>query len=146
MEQLAQTFGIDWKLLAFQGINFLVLLFVLKQFLYGPLMRFVEERQRLIRRGVENASLADKSLAETKSKISEEKRRTSLESDKLLAEARRMGEERQATMMREAEARAAELRERAREEAETDKLRILRESQEEIARLSVLAAEKILRS
>ncbi len=40
--------GIDWKLLLAQIINFLVLLFLLKKFLYRPLLKILKERAKRI--------------------------------------------------------------------------------------------------
>ena len=36
--QLISTFGVDWKLLIAQLINFFVLFFVLKRYAYGPIV------------------------------------------------------------------------------------------------------------
>ena len=45
MQQLFAAFGINWKLLLIQGINFSVLLAILSYFLYRPLMKVIDERR-----------------------------------------------------------------------------------------------------
>ena len=43
MGQVLAAFGIDWRLLLINSINFGLLLLALWYFLYGPLMKMLEE-------------------------------------------------------------------------------------------------------
>ena len=63
MEQLIEVFGIDWKLILAQVVNFLILLGVLSYFLYRPVMKVLTERQQAIERGVRDAEAAGQKLA-----------------------------------------------------------------------------------
>ena len=58
MEQLFETFGVNWKLLYIQGINFALLLTGLTYLLYRPLMRIIDERRDKIAEGVRTADAA----------------------------------------------------------------------------------------
>lgn len=49
---------IDWLTVAAQIVNFLVLVWLLKRFLYGPIMNAVDEREARIAGSLENAELA----------------------------------------------------------------------------------------
>ncbi|MBI3685123.1 hypothetical protein HY250_01845 [Candidatus Azambacteria bacterium] len=44
--ELFQKFGIDWRLLVMQIINFAILLFILKRYLYKPVMDMLERMRR----------------------------------------------------------------------------------------------------
>lgn len=68
--ELIKDFGIDPVLLAAQGINFLIVLFILKRFLYKPLVSLLRKRQNNIKTGVKNAEDAQKRLEKV---IEEEK-------------------------------------------------------------------------
>lgn len=59
MSELVNQLGIDPKLLLAQGVNFLILLFVLTKFVYKPLMKMVEERRRKIELGVKGGEMAE---------------------------------------------------------------------------------------
>jgi len=60
LSELFSQLGIDPKLLLAQGVNFLILLFVLTKFVYKPLMKMVEERRAKIELGVKGGELAKK--------------------------------------------------------------------------------------
>ena len=62
MEELIRHFGIDWKLLLAQAVNFFVLLFLLRRFAYKPILRMLKERKREIEKGIEFKEQAEKEL------------------------------------------------------------------------------------
>lgn len=72
MEILFHELGINGYTLLAQIINFLLLLFVLRRFLYRPLMAFMEKRKGIIEQGLENADKAKEELLKIY-KIKEEK-------------------------------------------------------------------------
>ena len=46
MEEIAKVFGIHWKLLAAQMVNFSIALFVLHRYVYKPIFAILEKRQQ----------------------------------------------------------------------------------------------------
>ncbi|MCE9644260.1 F0F1 ATP synthase subunit B [Candidatus Parcubacteria bacterium] len=144
MEELVHTFGLDWKMLLIQTANFVLLLFILKRFLYKPLLDFISARQSVITKGVEDAAEAEKKLSEAEDAAAHTRNEAQREAERVSAEARRHGEEKKESLLREAALRSAEMISQAQKEADEEKRRALRESEEEITKLSLLAAEKIL--
>ena len=65
MQEFVNRLGIDWRLLASQAINFLVVIFVLWYFAYGPLLKIIRERRKKIEAGLENAEEAERRLTQT---------------------------------------------------------------------------------
>ncbi len=63
--EILQSFGIETKLFVAQVINFLILAFLIRAFLYKPLRRALEERRERIRKGLSDADQAKLSLEET---------------------------------------------------------------------------------
>lgn len=63
MEQFATQFGIDWKLMIAQLINFAVILFVLRAFVYKPILKLLDERKKRIEDGLTFAEKAKSELA-----------------------------------------------------------------------------------
>lgn len=59
MSELLTQLGIDWKLLISQAVNFLLLLFALRLFVYKPLLKILEERRKKIEEGLLKAQEAD---------------------------------------------------------------------------------------
>lgn len=65
---LFTSIGIDWKLLVLQSIAFLILLVILKKFVYPPLLKMLDAHERSIKEAREAANetkqQADKAQAE----------------------------------------------------------------------------------
>lgn len=103
---------IDWFTFAAQVINFLVLLYLLRRFLYGPILRAVQARQSEIAARLEEAERtrqrAQQEMEEhrSRSRLLEERR------DELMEEARRAAGERKRQLMREVRDEIDEARER----------------------------------
>jgi F-type H+-transporting ATPase subunit b len=64
MSQLFSQLGIDWRLLVSQAVNFLLLLIVLRIFLYKPLLKILHDRKAKIEEGLMKAKMADERLHE----------------------------------------------------------------------------------
>lgn len=145
MEEVLKAFGVDWRLLIIQAVNFGLLLLVLWQFLYKPLMKMLDARRTTIEEGVENAHKAQATLH----KIEEEKgsilAAATKEGESLLERAQKAGSDRERTIVAQAEMKASALVKAAEAEAAEAKKRALSESKAEIAKLIVLGAEKVIR-
>ncbi|MFM2414401.1 MAG: F0F1-type synthase subunit b, F-type H+-transporting ATPase subunit b [Candidatus Parcubacteria bacterium] len=145
MNELINTFGLDWRLLLIQIVNFGILLFVLKRYLYGPVMNMLDERKRFIEQGIKDAEDAAQknkmAEAEGRSLVAEATR----EGDSIIAKAQVRAEEKGATILTAAEEKAALLARDADMRAAEMKDKAMRESREEIAKAALLVAEKILR-
>lgn len=145
MDQLFAAFGVNWKLLIVQAVNFGLLLSVLTYFLYKPVLRIIDERRKAIADGVAKAQEADKRLEDAKAEGEGMVGAAVREAEGLVASARTRAEARGEEIVKAAEARAAETLKDAADRAEEAKRQALKQSEREIARAAVLAAEKILR-
>ena len=65
MRELVRHLGIDWKLLLAQAVNFFVLLYVLKHFAYGPIIKMLHERRERIAEGERFRLKAEVALKES---------------------------------------------------------------------------------
>jgi len=144
MAELFHAFGVEWKLLLAQAVNFAVVLGALWYFLYRPLARVLEKRRGVIAQGVADAAQAKETLDGAASEASETIAAAQTEADRVLAGARTTAGTERAKLLKEAEVRAALLEEDARLKALETKAQALKESEKEIARLAVLAAGKVL--
>jgi F-type H+-transporting ATPase subunit b len=124
--------------------NFLVLLYVLRRVLWGPVMKMLDERARRVREGIELAETAKRERAQMQ-----------VEVERLLGEARREAAAIAERTTKAAEAAATEIRaqakvegDRLRERAKTDADQLhqqaLAQLRGEVASMAVLAASRIL--
>jgi F-type H+-transporting ATPase subunit b len=146
MDQLFAAFGINGKLLLAQLVNFGVLFVGLTYLLYKPVMKTLDERKQLVAQGVEDAKEATLKLATADDEAQSRVHEAETEAEGIVGTARESAGQERARIIKEAEARAASLEKDAEARAKEDAARVLRESEKEIARLSVLAAEKVLRT
>ncbi|KND47323.1 MAG: ATP synthase F0, B subunit [Parcubacteria bacterium C7867-004] len=145
MEQLFDAFGIDGKLLIAQLINFGVLFVALTWLLYKPVMKTLDERREKIAKGVEDAELATAKLEGADEEVSRRVQGAETEAEGIVASARDAANTEKARIMKEADARAAQIAVDADLRAKEAAAQALKESEKEVARLAVLAAEKVLR-
>ena len=145
MEQLFTAFGINWHLLLVQAINFGVLLAALTYFLYRPIMKVIDDRREKIAEGVRTAEAASRRLAEAKAEGDQMVGDAAKEAEGLVAAARQKAEERAGTITKDAQSRADQMMVDAKLRAEEEKRQMMAQSEREIARAAMLAAEKILK-
>lgn len=143
--EVLHAFGVDWKILLIQVFNFGLVLLVLRRFLYAPVVRMLDERSAKLKRGLDDADAATKErkeLAQAKEGIILEARR---EGSALIESLRKDALAKERELAHAAEERRTALMMDAKTKAEEERNFILRESEKDIARTAVLAAEKILK-
>lgn len=145
MESLLDAFGIDWKLLIAQLVNFGVLFVALTYLLYKPVIKTLDERREKIAQGVRDAELAAEKAATADADAATVVKGAESEAEGIVSNARDLAGAEKTRIMKEAEARAAQVAADADARATETAAKALRESEREIARLAVLAAEKVLR-
>lgn len=146
MEQLLSAFGINGKLLLAQLINFGVLFVGLSYLLYKPVMKVLDERTKKIELGVHAAEEAMQKASRADEEASTVVKGAETEAEEIVSGARETALAERTRIIKEAEARASSVEKDAEARAAEDSARMLRESEKEIARLSILAAEKVLRT
>jgi len=146
MSQLLAAFGINGKLLLAQIVNFGLLLIVLTYFFYNPLMRMLDKRRKIVARGVDDAERAAEKLAGADDVAAERVSEAEGEAERILLAARNEAGSERAHLVKEAEAHALVIASDAEIRAKETLIKARRESEKEIVRLAILAAEKVLRA
>ena len=145
MSELFAAFGINWKLVVAQMVNFGALLFLLWYFLYDPILKLLDERREKIAKGVKDAEDAAAKLAQSHMEGKEIVGKAAKEAEGLLSEARIRADEKGAELVKAAQSRADAVLADANARAEEARRQALASSEKEIAKAAMLAAEKILR-
>lgn len=145
MQELLSAFGVDWRLLLAQGVNFGIVLVALWYFLYKPVLAQLEKRRELVAKGVEDAERAAHMLENADGEALARVKAAGEQAEGIVAAARESASAEKARLLKEAEERAAAIKKGADARASEAAASALRESEREIARLAALAAEKILK-
>ena len=82
-------FGVQPVLLAAQVVNFLILLFILKKLLYGPLLKVLAERKKKIEDSLKNAEEIEKRLLQIEEDKEKILTKATEEAQKLLDETKK---------------------------------------------------------
>ncbi len=137
-------FAINPTVLIAQIINFGIVLFLLKKFVYKPVLSMLEARRKTIEEGLKSAEEAKVELSKAEEKATEIR-------DKAYAEAKIMNEEAKTTaatsandIIVKANTQADQIVKFAEKEALNAKNNALSEAREQIGSIVILALEKIL--
>src|SRR3989344_8122556 len=63
--EILENFGIQPTLLFSQIVNFTIILFLLKKFLYKPILKVLDDRHKKIEESLKNAALIEENLKKT---------------------------------------------------------------------------------
>lgn len=145
MEQIITVFGINWKLLLIQGVNFGLLLAVLYKFLYKPVLKMVDIRRAKIENAIRNAEKTEAELGLAEVEKARIVREATKKGDELIDAAKKHAEISEITIMKDAHRKAVHLLNEAERRVNREHDEMIQKAEREVARMAVLSAEKILR-
>lgn len=145
MEQIATAFGVNWKLIVIQAVNFSLLLFLLHRFLYRPMLAMIDTRRAKIENAIHNAEQAEIELGEAGAEKARILREATAKGDALIDAAKKRAEAEERTMLKEAHRKAVHVLNDAERRALREHAEMLEKTEREVARMAVLATEKMLR-
>ena len=126
--EIIKNFGLNPILLGAQIVNFLIILFLLKKFLYKPILEILKKRQVSIKEGLKQAEDAKIKLEKV---IIEEKnilRQAQLQSKKIIEDARQ---------------ESTELTKKMNEDAKKQTEKMLKDTREQITRESIETEKRL---
>lgn len=141
--ELLKALGIDWKILIAQFLNFAVLVFVLYRFGYRPIFGFLEERNKKIQKGIEDAEEARKKLEETEKREKEVLIKAKKEAQSLIKKAQETAKIVQAKLEEKAGQEAEKILESAKKKIEEERKVIFQEVKKDMADLVVESLKKV---
>ena len=143
VQQIAQTFGVDWTHLIAQIISFSIVCFLLQRFAYKPVLKMLEVRRRQIEEGIANAKKIADDLAQVEKRREEMLTQTNDQIAKLIEEARASALKVKDEETQKAIAAAEQILAKAREAAQQDHSRMLADLKRELGRLVIQATTTV---
>lgn len=144
MDELFHKLGVEWKLVLAQIVNFVILLFLLKRFLYKPLINLMNNRRQKIVEGLEKAKKGEEEFQKIQELREKELAKVQKEAEVIIAKAKDVGDKKQQEILKEAEEKTKKIIEEAKGMIEIEKEKMLKEVRQDIADLVVTATGKIL--
>lgn len=133
------------KSLIVQGVNFILLLIVLKFILYKPLVAKMQERTVAIQKALEEAQAARADAARQQEENATRLRSAYQEAAAIRAQALKEAGDEQRKLVEGAQAEARRLVETARAQTDADIRRAREELRREVATIATAVAEKLVR-
>jgi F-type H+-transporting ATPase subunit b len=144
--QVLETLGINLTGFLWHTVNFLLLLFLLSKILYKPVVKILDERAGRVRESMERAEQiriqSEQDEKERLAQMDEARRQVQA----MLTQATTMAEQVKAEARQAAQEEARRIVERAQEEAAAERDQAMSELRQQVADLSILAAERVVRA
>jgi len=137
--------GFNLPALIAQISNFALLLIIFRLLLYKPLLKMLDERKQRIQEGLDASDEAKRRLSETEQDVSKELDKARQAGQEQIAQAQQIAARIQEDARQGARAEAEQLLERAKSEIEQLTTSARAELREEVANLSIMAAERVIK-
>lgn len=136
--------GINLGYLISQIINFVLLLFILRQFLYKPIVAMLDRRSEKIRTDLQEAEESRSKAEAARQEYEQQLEQARDERRSIVAQATEQAEKMKEEILSEARVEAAEIVSKAQDEMEFERRQVLRQAQDQIVDLALTAAGRVV--
>lgn len=141
---ILNTLGIDFKSIIIQGVGFLILLFVLKKFLFGKISAMIKARTDEVKNTYEKTEkdrlAAEQLMQEYQKKLTDAEAEAARRVQEAINEGNRISE----NIVKHAKEEVEQIRVKAQESIEQERKKALTEIRNQVVTLSILASSKII--
>ena len=144
MGQFEAFIGVNFWTALFVLLNTLTIFFVAKKFLFGPVMKIIKERQQEIDDMYTKAGEAKEQASALRTEYEDKLSAASDKADLLVKEAVARGQRREEEILRQANAEANAIREKASADIAQEKKKAINEAKDEISVIAMAIAGKVV--
>ncbi|MCX5778414.1 MAG: F0F1 ATP synthase subunit B [Elusimicrobia bacterium] len=138
--EILHSFGLDIKQFAAQVVNFLVIVLIIKTFLYQPLRAVLRERQEKIKKGLDDSQAATLMLEKTAQDKAEILKAARFEMQNIIETARGTAEQIKQNIVDESQKAAEKIVAQAKIEAQLEMERM----EQQVKSMSLVLTQKVL--
>jgi len=139
------SLGINLSLLVVFTVNFIILLVLLRLFLYKPVMKVLDERAERTKEAMELAEATKQEFEQAKGEVQKQIEKGRQEGQAIIAQALQTGERLKEESRAEATKQAQVIIDRTRSELEAERDKIVGDLRREFVNISIAAAEKVIK-
>lgn len=143
--EILQNIGFDWQVALANFVSFLLIFFILKKWVFGPVGEMLERRKELFAEGVNKAERSEEALQEAQNQAEKTIKEARKDANEIVAQAKQRGDELVEKATRTAQEEAEKVSLRAQASLEQERELIERELLSKTASLVSLGVEKILK-
>ena len=144
MDQFEAFLGVNPWTALFTLLNFLLVLYVGKRYLYGPVMKMIQDRQKEIDDMYAKADEAKSDAAKLRDTYQQQLSQAQSESDRIVREATLRAQNREEEILRKASAEADAIRDKAIADIAQEKKKAVNDAKNEISGLAMAIAGKVV--
>ena len=144
MGQFEAFVGVNLWTALFILLNTLTIFFVARKFLFKPVMKIIQERQQEIDDMYTKAGEAKEQAAALRTEYEEKLSAATDKADRLVKEAVARGQSREEEILRQANAEANAIREKANEDIARQKKKAINDAKDEISEIAMAIAGKVV--
>ena len=144
MEQFEAFIGVNFWTALFTLLNFLALFFVLKHFLVGPVLKMIQDRQKEIDDLYSEAEGAKSNAQALEAEYQQKLSAAAETSERIVKEATVRGQHREEEIIRQANAEASAIMDKAAADIALEKKKAINEAKDEISGIAMAVAEKVV--
>ena len=141
---ILNTLGINFKSIIIQGVGFLILLFILKKFLFGKISAMIKARTDEVKNTYEKTekdrAAAERLMQEYQQKLADAEAEAAKRVQEAINEGNRISE----NIVKHAKEEVEQIRVKAQESIEQERKKALTEIRNQVVTLSILASSKII--
>lgn len=138
------AFGVSWKSLIAQFVNFAILMFILHRFAYKPLLKFMQDRTSAIAQGVQNAKEAKHALEQSKEQSGEVLANAHREAIAIVEQARKAAELQAVQIVAQAKEEVAAVVAQGKQALQVERRSMIEQVKKDVIDMVVSSTEKIL--
>ena len=136
--------GVNFWTALFTLLNFLALFFVMKHFLVGPVLKLIQDRQKEIDDLYLDAGNAKESAQAMEAEYKEKLAVAAQTGERIVKEAVARGQAREEEILRQANAEAGAIMDKAAADIAMEKKKALNDAKDEISGMAMAIAEKVV--
>ncbi len=143
-DQFEQIIGTNFWTMIFAWINILIMFLILRKFLFKPVKKMIDSRQKEVDDMYSNAAEAEEDANQMKADYEQKLAKATEESEQILKDAVRKAQLREEGIIKEAESKASRILARAEEQIELEKAQAVNDIKNEVSGLAVELASAII--
>ncbi len=144
MDKFQDMMGVNFWTALFTLLNTLTIFFVAKKFLFAPVMKIIDDRQKEIDDLYADAGTAREQALVMESEYKDKLSKAMETSEQIVKDAVARGQERQDEILRQANRDASALMDKARSDIALEKKKAINDAKDEISGMAVAIAEKVV--
>lgn len=145
MEELIQTFHIDWKLMIAQIINFGLVFFALYLIAAKPLTKLIKSRTEEITKGLEDAKKNAEVLKATSAEYEATMIKARNDANDFFEKSKKEAEIKKKEILEQTQSEVEQAVQNSKKIIEAERIKMITEAKNEVAELVLQATEKVLK-